>query len=157
MKFILYIVILLFIFITDPLFSQNYSEGKSDFVIEDVSCKVTYLDGHDHTGMPVRYSNKDLMLSVKIKNVGTKDFCGILYLARTNTRDDALLNLYSKYILVEPSPLLLKANSIIDVKIKCMVGRDLREMRFKINEFSNLEQINEESDYFNNTFIIKFK
>jgi hypothetical protein len=156
MKFILYIVILLFISITNPLFSQNYSDGKSDFVIEDVSCKVTYLDGHDQTGMPVRYRYKVLRLSVKIKNVGTKDFSGILYLARTNTKDDALLNLYSKYILLEPSPLLLKANSIIKVKIKCMVGRALREMRFKINEYSNLEMINEESDYFNNTFILKF-
>lgn len=156
MRFILYITILLCISLTDPLFSQSSGTGKSDFVIEDVSCKVTYLDGHDQTGMPVRYRYKVLRLSVKIKNVGTEDFFGILYLARTNSRDDALLNLYSKYVLLDPSPLLLKANSIFEVKIKCKVGRDLREMRFKINEYSNLELINEESDYFNNTFILKF-
>ena len=93
------------------LYPQNNNYSKCDFIIESIDCKVTYQDGHDQTGMPVRSPYKQVELLVVIKNIGMKDFSGTLYLARTNSVHDALLNLYSRYELVQPNPLLLGANS----------------------------------------------
>ena len=128
-----------------------------DLIIQDVEYEVKYLDGHDQTGMPVQNRFKELKLNVKIMNIGKEDFTGPLYLAYTFTNDDARLHLFTKFKLIKPSPTLIEANTSIEMSLNIHVERNLSEMRFKINEPPNFDDIQKESDYFNNTYTINFK
>ena len=128
-----------------------------DLIIQDVEYEVKYLDGHDQTGMPVQNRFKDWKLNVKIINIGKEDCTGPLYLAYTFTNDDARLHLFTKFKLIKPLPTLIEANTSIEMSLNIHVERNLSEMRFKINEPPNFDDIQKESDYFNNTYTINFK
>ena len=132
-----------------------FSKTRVDLIIQDVEYELKYLDGFDQTGMPVKNRFKELKLNVKILNIGKEDFTGPLYLAYTFTNDGARLNLFTKFKLIEPSPTLIEANTFIEMSLNIFVERDLSEMRFKINEPPHFDDIQKESDYFNNTFTLK--
>jgi len=150
------LICLLYIMNSPSLFSQSKYD-KCDFIIDEVSYKITYQDRNDRTGMPGINKYKMLDVVISIKNIGKKNFLGMLYLARTNSKDDFLLNYYSKYVPVQPGIFSLPANVTCSKKFSFRIDRNLKEMIFKINEYPDYDFVQDESDYFNNTYLIEFE
>jgi hypothetical protein len=62
--------------------------------------------------------------------------------------------LFENFYLIKPTPTLIRGSSTIEVTFSTFVERDLKDMQFKINYNSDPDKISDESDYFNNTFMV---
>ena len=135
--------------------AQVISLSKSDLIIESISINQFYLDSKDRLGMPLMNQYKKLEVQVAIKNISDVEFNGVLYLARTNSNDDLKLNLFSISERIAEESLNILPKEVKRFYFEYYVDRELKGMKFKINETSDIKKIHPEEDYFNNVFTVK--
>jgi hypothetical protein len=117
---------------------------------------VNSEDGIDRVGMPVRSSHKSLNIVLKIKNIGSMPFNSPLYIASTSSEQDFRLNYFSSFELLEPSPTRILPNESIEIKLIKRVERNSSNSNFQVNYHSDQEKISKETDYFNNTYLVRY-
>ena len=135
--------------------AQVISHSLPDLIIESVSIDQIYLDSKDRMGMPSMNQYKKLEVKVTIRNIGNVEFNGVLFLAHTNSNDDFKLNMFSVSEQIAEESLNILPKEIKLFYFVYYVDRELKGMKFKVNETSDLKKIQLEEDYFNNVFTVK--
>ncbi len=137
-----------------PFLPTQNEIAKPDLVIEFISVEQMYFDAKHDLGMPYIVPFKNLFVKVTIRNSSKYKFKGTLFLARTNTSDEAKMNLFSVFYNLGDSIVLLSNESKL-YEFNFSVDRELDEIKFKINEPPAFEKIQPEENYFNNIFSVR--
>ncbi len=147
-------IILIFLFTGCSSYKYvNYEKGP-DLIIESAIIKVSFEDGKDQTGMPVQSGYKSLEITLRIKNIGQMQFNSPLYISSTSSEQNYQLNYFDSFKLVEPNPIKILPNELVEVKYKKRVQRNSSNMKFQVNYHSSQENIAKETNYFNNTYSV---